>query len=268
LANDNIKIFSLQDLQFFLICALGDKIMDKKNFTANLIEIFSSVQGEGKYIGCRQIFVRLANCNLRCAYCDTDFAETEFCQVEDKFIKNPVPVEQVVEIVKNLNSIAPAHSVSFTGGEPLLSSNFVAEVARQVKNFGLKIFLETNGTLSSELEKIFDCVDIISMDIKLPSVIGKNFFDRHREFLKVAAKKDLYVKIVISAETSDEEFDAAINLIAETSPSELVILQPVTPVGKILAASAEKILSLQARALKVLKDVRVIPQAHKLINVR
>ena len=86
--------------------------------------------------------------------------------------------------------------------------------------------------------------------------------------MKVAAQKDLYVKIVISAETSDAEFDAAINLIAEVSSKILLILQPVTPVGKIQAASAEKILSLQARALKVLEDVRVIPQAHKLINVR
>lgn len=241
---------------------------ETKNLAANLIEIFSSVQGEGKYIGCRQIFIRLANCNLHCAYCDTNFAETELCNVEDNFIKNPVTVEQVASVIKNLNSVAPAHSISFTGGEPLLNTNFIAAVAAQVKNFGLKIFLETNGTLAGELEKILDVVDIISMDIKLPSVTGKNFFDRHREFLKVAAQKDLYVKIVISAETSDTEFDAAINLIAEVSEKILLILQPVTPVGKIQAAGAEKILSLQARALKVLEDVRVIPQAHKLINVR
>ena len=78
----------------------------------------------------------------------------------------------------------------------------------------------------------------------------------------------MYVKIVISAETALEEFDAAINLIAETSPEIMLILQPVTPVGKIQAADAEKILSLQARALKILKDVRVIPQTHKLIKVR
>ena len=241
---------------------------NSKNLSANLIEIFSSVQGEGKYLGYRQIFVRLAGCNLNCAYCDTNFKSTELCNVENNFIKNPVEVSQAVEIIKNLNSKCPVHSVSFTGGEPLLHWKFIGEVARQLKNFGLKIFLETNGILVNELEKIFDCVDIISMDIKLPSVVEENFFNYHKKFLQLAAKKDLYVKIVISAETSDEEFDAAINLIAETLPEILLILQPVTPVGKIRATTSEKILNLQARALKILKDVRVIPQTHKLIKVR
>ena len=234
----------------------------------NLIEIFSSVQGEGKYVGCRQIFVRFAGCNLNCAYCDTNFQPQEFCNVENNFIKNPVEVSQLVEIIKNLNSEVPAHSISFTGGEPLLHWKFIGEVSKLLKNLGMKIFLETNGTLANELEKILSVVDIISMDIKLPSVTGKNFFDKHREFLKVAAQKDLYAKIVISAETTLEEFDAAINLIAETSTEILLILQPVTPVGKIQAASAEKILKLQAHALKILKNVRVIPQTHKLIDVR
>ena len=235
---------------------------------ANIIEIFSSVQGEGKYIGCRQIFVRLAGCNLNCAYCDTNFKNAEFCNVEDNFIKNPVEVSQAVEIIKNLSAAVPIHSVSFTGGEPLLHWKFIGEVARQLKNSGLKIFLETNGILVNELEKIFDCVDIVSMDIKLPSVVEENFFAYHRKFLQVAVKKDLYVKIVISAETEVEEFDAAINLISEVSDEILLILQPVTPVGKIQSATAEKILNLQARALKILKNVRVIPQSHKLINVR
>ena len=234
----------------------------------DLIEIFSSVQGEGKYIGCRQIFIRLVGCNLNCAYCDTNFKSVEFCSVENSFIKNPVTALQVAEIVKNLTSKVPTHSISFTGGEPLLHANFIGEVVRLTKNLGLKIFLETNGTLTNELEKILDCIDIVSMDIKLPSVVDENLFACHKKFLQVAGKKDLYVKIVISAETSDEEFDAAINLIAETSAEILLVLQPVTPVGKIQATTAERILSLQARALKVLQNVRVIPQAHRLINVR
>ena len=240
---------------------------------ADLIEMFSSVQGEGKYIGCRQIFVRMANCNLNCAYCDTNFKRGDFCNVETSAgsmtfeqIENPIDAAQVAEIIKRFNSQVPTHSLSFTGGEPLLNWKFISEVAEKIKNTGLKIFLETNGTLAKELSQIINCVDIVSADIKLPSVAG-NFFDNHREFLKIAAQKDLYAKIVISAETTREEFDAAINLIAEISPEILLILQPVTPFKNVKAISAQKILQLQAVALQKLKNVRVIPQSHRLINI-
>ncbi len=240
---------------------------------ANIIEIFSSIQGEGKYVGCRQIFIRTADCNLNCAYCDTNFQRADFCNVETaagsmifEKIKNPVDAAQVAEIIKNFNSQVPTHSVSFTGGEPLLNFKLIREVAKKIQSTGLKIFLETNGTLAAELSQITDCVDIISADIKLPSVAG-NYFDRHKEFLKIAAAKDLYVKIVISAETTAEEFDAAINLVAEVSPEILLILQPVTPVKNVRAISAQKILQLQAAALQKLKFVRVISQTHRLLNI-
>jgi len=239
----------------------------------NLIEIFSSVQGEGKYVGCRQIFIRSADCNLNCAYCDTNFKRAEFCNVETSAgsmtfekIKNPVDAAQVAEIIKKFSSQVPTHSVSFTGGEPLLNWKFIREVAEKIQPSELKIFLETNGTLADELSQIIDYVDIISADIKLPSVAGNNF-DRHAEFLKIAAQKDLYAKIVISAETTLEEFDAAINLLEKISPQILLILQPVTPVKNVQAIPARRILELQARALCKLKSVRVIPQTHRLLNI-
>ncbi|MBQ7705908.1 MAG: 7-carboxy-7-deazaguanine synthase QueE [Selenomonadaceae bacterium] len=238
---------------------------------ANLIEIFSSIQGEGKYVGCRQIFIRLAECNLNCAYCDTIFKRADFCLIETaagsmtfEQIKNPFTAAQVALIIKQFNNEVPTHSVSFTGGEPLLRWKFIRSVAEKIKSTGLKIFLETNGTLPAELSQIIDFVDIISMDIKLPSVAG-NYFDKHREFLKIAAQKDLYAKIVISAETTAEEFDTAINLIAEVSPEILLILQPVTAVKNVQAIPARRILELQAAASRKLKNVRVIPQTHKLL---
>ncbi len=234
---------------------------------SNVIEIFSSLQGEGKYVGCRQIFIRTADCNLNCAYCDTESARADFCNVETfagsmtfSQIKNPVDAETVAAIVKKFSAEVPTHSVSFTGGEPLLHWQFIRDVAKLID---AKIFLETNGTLFNELAKIIDAVDIISMDIKLPSVAGNNF-ERHREFLKVARAKDLYVKIVISAETSQAEFDAAVELI---SPEILLILQPVTPVKNVKAISARRILELQGRALRKIKNVRVIPQTHRQINI-
>ena len=128
--------------------------------SANVIEIFSSIQGEGKYVGCRQIFVRLADCNLNCAYCDTDFKRAEFCKIETvagsmifREEKNPLDAAQVIEIIKSFSGEVPTQAVSFTGGEPLLHWQFIRDVANAIKNFGIKIFLETNGTLPDELKK-------------------------------------------------------------------------------------------------------------------
>ena len=177
--------------------------------------------------------------------------------------KNPLDAAQVVEVIKNFAGEVPTQAVSFTGGEPLLHWQFIGEVAGAIKNLGMKIFLETNGTLLDELEKISGVVDIVSMDIKL----GQNLFKAHEKFLQAAQSKDLYVKIVVTGETTRDEFLAAVDLIASVDNEILLILQPVTPVNGICAASAEKILSLQAAALGKLKNVRVIPQTHKVINL-
>lgn len=242
--------------------------------SANVIEIFSSVQGEGKYLGCRQIFVRLADCNLNCAYCDTDFNREDFCKIETtagsanfRDVKNPLAAAQVAEVIKNFSDAVPTQAVSFTGGEPLLHWQFVREVACAVKNLGVKTFLETNGTLYAEFKKIADAIDIVSMDIKLPSVVGKNLRSLHEKFLRATQSKDLYVKIVVTGETTTEEFLSAIELVASVDEKILTILQPVTPVKGVNAVSAENILSFQAAALRRLKNVRVIPQTHKYIDL-
>ena len=210
---------------------------------------------------------------MNCAYCDTNFARAENCRVETfagsgifRDEKNFLNAAQVVEIIKKFCDEAPTHSVSFTGGEPLLQWQFLRDVATAVKNFGVKIFLETNGTLPDTLEKILDTVDIISMDIKLPGV-SENLFTLHEKFLRLAQAKDVYVKIVVTDSTTREEFLSAVELVAKVDKKILLIVQPVTPVGKVSAPSPKKILSFQAAALRRLQDVRVIPQTHKFINL-
>ena len=239
----------------------------------NIIEIFSSIQGEGKYVGCRQVFVRLEGCNLDCTYCDTEneIGGHAHCMVEERAgthelvpYENPLSVEQVAEIVTRLTGDVPHHSLSITGGEPLLHVAFIKELAAHID---LPVFLETNGTLDKALADCIDCISHISMDLKLPDVLSAPVWDAHARFLKVARAVDVYVKVVVAAETRAEDVEHAAHLTAEIAPATLFILQPVTPYGGCTAPSPSHLLKLQRIALRHISDVRIIPQTHRMMDL-
>ncbi|MDR3565846.1 MAG: 7-carboxy-7-deazaguanine synthase QueE [Negativicutes bacterium] len=237
----------------------------------DIVEVFSSIQGEGKYVGYRQVFVRLAGCNAVCAYCDTPSSrqpevsgQIEITAGGRDFssVDNPVTMSELADRINWLLK-APHHSVSFTGGEPLCQAEALVQLLPLVKG---RIFLETNGTLPDELALVLPYVDIISMDIKLPSSARAEYWQEHERFLRLAAGHDLYVKIVVSGETGDEEFFRAVRLIAAVDARIPLVIQPVTPVGDVSGIAPETVGKLQATALQLLQDVRVIPQTHKFIG--
>lgn len=250
--------------------------------SARLVEIFSSVQGEGALVGYRQIFVRTFGCNLRCTYCDSpetlkESGQPACCRVETspgawsfRQLPNPVGGLQLTEIVRGYLT-EPHHSLSLTGGEPLLHARFLEQWLPDVRMLGLRVFLETNGLLPDHLRRITGLVDYISMDIKAPTATGKDpetTWRLHRAFLETACNSpaQVYAKFVVTPATTDPELDAAIALIRQTGAEIPLILQPVTPFGcETRPTEPARLLSLQARASRALSDVRVIPQTHKMM---
>lgn len=241
------------------------------NNTANIKEVFSSIQGEGNYIGYKQLFIRFSGCNLSCNYCDTDFKNAEFCNInyenQIKKIKNDISVETLKNITMDFYQ-KPHHSISFTGGEPLLQTEFINKFINSLKSeINTKYFLETNGSLPDELLKIIGNIDIISMDIKLESSTNQpSLFDLNEDFIKIAKKyqKEIYVKLVITNNILNDEIKKVANILEKYNTP--LILQPKMNGNKV-DVSTQNLIKTFEKFNELLKNVRIIPQTHKFLNL-
>lgn len=227
-------------------------------------EIFLSIQGEGKYLGHTQCFVRFGSCNLACRYCDTDFETAS----------NMAP-SQVVSKVKELAARykAPMHSVSLTGGEPLFQAPFCKALLYELKQSGFTTYLETNGTLADDFSSVKDYVDIVSMDIKIPSTAGtrNSLQSAHAKFLATAAQSpcDLFAKTVVNQSTTTQEITAVCRQIKENAPGTALFIQPQnTPDSPLCPPGSPWLAPLLENARQILGDVFLIPQMHKVFFAR
>ncbi|MFA5117482.1 MAG: 7-carboxy-7-deazaguanine synthase QueE [Candidatus Omnitrophota bacterium] len=220
---------------------------------AKIAEIFVSVQGEGIYVGEKQLFVRFFGCNLSCKYCDTKL--TEFIEYEP---------QALIEVLKQFHG--KFHSISFTGGEPLLHLDFLKEFLPLNRHGGLKHYLETNGTLPEALEAVIDHLDIVAMDIKLPSSTGlKHFWEEHKKFLTIAARKEVFIKTVVCLSTKEEDFTEVIRLVSECDPSAVLILQANSQEDN--DEMKHKLHEFREFCVNRHVTACIIPQIHKIVGL-
>ena len=174
-------------------------------------EIFHSIQGEGELVGYPTIFIRLTGCNLRCKYCDTEYA---FYEGKDMSVK---------EIMNQIRSYRSRY-VCVTGGEPLLQEETPVLLKALLDN-GYKVCIETNGSLDiSDICKRFEKYEenfMVSLDIKCPY---SGMSDRMKLDNITLLREHDQLKFVVYDE---EDYNYAKDLIRRFKPRCKLIIQPV-----------------------------------------
>lgn len=238
--------------------------------TARIIEVFRSIQGEGIYVGHPHLFVRFWSCNLACHYCDTEYRGP---------YEEYTPERLTGRVRELLGAHGPFHAVSLTGGEPLLWAGFLRGWLPGLKAMGQTVYLETNGTLPSALEQVLPWTDIVAMDVKPPSATAdRAVWAEHERFLRLAhdgvarpgarRRPEVFVKVVVTAQTLDEEVRRSADLVAAVDRQVPFVLQPVTPWGPVREGpSPEQIGRWSRLAGSALADVRVLPQVHRILGI-
>lgn len=232
-------------------------------------EIFTSFEGEGVFVGKKTLFIRLSGCHLKCRWCDTKYAlpldsgtDYELNEVKDLIVKQLQPF---------------TYKVNFTGGEPLLQTDAVVQLADFIKTHtNLRTYIESSCFDSELFSKILPYMDICKVEFKTEDskVVDDGDYDDllRNEFrcLELAVKnnKTTYIKIVVTNSTNLESFKNLVyNISKKIDPSYITsfVIQPSYGIDQ---PTINKLLDTYDIVQPMFPEVRIIPQLHKEIGAR
>lgn len=232
-------------------------------------EIFTSFEGEGVFVGKKTLFIRLSGCHLKCRWCDTKYAlpldsgtDYELNEVKDLIVKQLQPF---------------TYKVNFTGGEPLLQTDAVVQLADFIKTHtNLRTYIESSCFDSELFSKILPYMDICKVEFKTEDskVVDDGDYDDllSNEFrcLELAVKnnKTTYIKIVVTNSTNLESFKNLVyNISKKIDPSYITsfVIQPSYGIDQ---PTVNKLLDTYDIVQPMFPEVRIIPQLHKEIGAR
>lgn len=236
---------------------------------ARVSEIFTSIEGEGIFVGKKTMFIRLSGCHLKCRWCDTKYAlpldsgtDYQIDEIKDLIIKELRPF---------------TYKVNFTGGEPLLQTEAVIELADFIKKqTNLKTYMESSCFDSELFSKVLPYIDICKIEFKTDdsNVVEDKEYDnlllneiRCLE-LAVESNKATYIKIVVTNSTNLESFKNLVyNISKRIKPSDILgfIIQPSFGIDQ---PTVNKLLDTYDIVEPMFPEVRIIPQLHKEIGAR
>jgi len=204
--------------------------------TLKIAEIFPSIQGEGLRQGEATIFVRLAGCNLHCAFCDTKYAWQGGKEYK---------VEQILRKIKKIETRFPCQWVCLTGGEPLLQD--VGELTKKLKKKKFKIQVETNATIYRDLP-----VDWYTISPKPEQYFYKPEYRNTAKEVKLIVTRELELGVIQN--------------LRHNFPQKIpILLQPQSN----RKWSFNQALKLLRQSLKIgLKNIKVSVQLHKIYGLR
>ncbi|MGQ0605958.1 MAG: 7-carboxy-7-deazaguanine synthase QueE [Candidatus Nitrosotenuis sp.] len=231
-----------------------------------IFEIFTSLEGEGILYGTKTLFVRLAGCPFTCFYCDT---------------KESLPMDSGQEYeIKDACSLIEkslvdkTYKVNFTGGDPLVQAEAVAEMAKFIQSKKIPTYLESSCFDSKKFAKVLPFIDFIKIELKTKdsdfvdskhySTLIENSLDCLEQ--SVVAKKPTYIKIVVSSKTELDTFSDLVHQIFQTVDTGDLKGFIIQPTYGIAEPTLQKLLSFYDATYSHYPEVRVVPQLHKLIG--
>jgi len=236
--------------------------------TTKLSEIFTSIEGEGILFGTKTMFVRLAGCPFRCHWCDTPYALPMDSGSD-------YSIEEVKEIISR--SLQPyTYKINFTGGEPLVQYEAVIELAKFVRQKGLRAYLESACYDAGRFAKVLPYMDICKVELKLrdSKIVDEkqycNLLKNELECLRqaVSSCKTTYIKVVVTNSSNLKEFKEIVREVFRIAkPSELAgfIIQPSYRIDE---PTLDVLFGFYDAVYPMYDQVRVVPQLHKIIGAR
>jgi len=239
-----------------------------KQDSIQLSEIFTSIEGEGVFVGTKTLFVRMAGCHLKCRWCDTGYALSMLSG-------SRYSVAYVKQLIAE--RIEPfTYKVNFTGGEPLIQYEAVIELAKFVRGRGLRTYLESSCYDSTKFAKLIPYIDICKVEFKMSdsNVVDANHYADllQNEIMclriSVNLRKISYIKVVVTKSTSFDEFDDLVNnIFRKIYPSDIIgfVIQPSSGFDE---PSIDELVRCYDTVCPYYPEVRIIPQSHKQIGAR
>jgi len=233
----------------------------------SISEIFTSVEGEGIYFGTKTLFVRLAGCTLKCFWCDTPYA----LSMKDG---REYEISDAIKLLDS-NLVQNTFKVNFTGGEPLLQHKAVYEMAKHVRDKGLRTYLESSCFSVERFKEILPLIDICKIEFKLRDsevVDPEHYGELLENELKcleeaVKSKKTTYIKVVVSKLSDKKEFEELAKMVFEKIKADDIkgfIIQPAYGTSE---PSLDQLFQFYDAVYPYYEQVRIVPQLHKVMGI-